>query len=137
MTINTCHFQASRIAYSAAKEFRRVVTQGGELFEKSGTMSGGGKRVQRGMMGTAIRESISEEAIKNAENELTKLVDELNKLREKINDAKKHYRSMEDAKSRLEMELAKTKKEVRKQAVFCFALSRLYLVPWSDYFLLP
>ncbi|XP_066363089.1 structural maintenance of chromosomes protein 4-like [Miscanthus floridulus] len=104
--------QASRIAYTAAKEFRRVVTLGGELFEKSGTMSGGGKRVQRGMMGTAIRESFSEEAIKTAENELTKLVDELNKLREKMNDAKKHYRSMEDAKSRLEMELAKAKKEV-------------------------
>ncbi|CAD6333346.1 unnamed protein product [Miscanthus lutarioriparius] len=50
--------QASRIAYTAAKEFRRVVTLGGELFEKSGTMSGG------------------------------------------------------DAKSRLEMELAKAKKEV-------------------------
>ncbi|AQK86965.1 Structural maintenance of chromosomes protein, partial [Zea mays] len=104
--------QASRIAYTAAKEFRRVVTLGGELFEKSGTMSGGGKRVQRGMMGTAIRESFSEEAIKNAENELTKLVDELNKLREKMNNAKKQYRSMEDAKSRLEMELAKAKKEV-------------------------
>ncbi|XP_066381588.1 structural maintenance of chromosomes protein 4-like [Miscanthus floridulus] len=104
--------QASRIAYTAAKEFRRVVTLGGELFEKSGTMSGGGKRVQRGMMGTAIRESFSEEAIKTAENELIKLVDELNKLREEMNDAKKHYRSMEDAKSRLEMELAKAKKEV-------------------------
>nr|CAB3464830.1 unnamed protein product [Digitaria exilis] len=104
--------QASRIAYNAPKEFRRVVTLGGELFEKSGTMSGGGKRVQRGMMGTAIRESISEEAIKNAENDLNKLVDELNMLREKINDARKHYRSMEEAKSRLEMELAKAKKEV-------------------------
>jgi structural maintenance of chromosome 4 len=78
-------------------------------------MSGGGKRVQRGMMGTAIRESFSEEAIKNAENELTKLVDELNKLREKMNNAKKQYRSMEDAKSRLEMELAKAKKEVFRQ----------------------
>nr|CAB3461071.1 unnamed protein product [Digitaria exilis] len=104
--------QASRIAYNAPKEFRRVVTLGGELFEKSGTMSGGGKRVQRGMMGTAIRESTSEEAIKNAENDLNKLVDELNMLREKINDARKHYRSMEEAKSRLEMELAKAKKEV-------------------------
>lgn len=115
MIINTfCACQASRIAYSAPKEFRRVVTLGGELFESSGTMSGGGKRVQRGLMGTAIRESISEEAIKNAENDLNNLVEELNMLREKINDAKKHYRSMEEAKSRLEMELAKAKKEVCK-----------------------
>lgn len=97
-------------------------------------MSGGGKRVQRGMMGTAIRESFSEESIKNAENELTKLVDELNKVREKMNDAKKHYRSMEDAKSRLEMELAKAKKEVNKQAVLCLPSSQFFLMPWSDYF---
>lgn len=136
MTINTCVFQASRIAYSAPKEFRRVVTLGGELFEKSGTMSGGGNRVQRGMMGTAIRESISEEAIRKAENELNNLVDELNRLREKMNAAKKHYRSMEEAKSRLEMELAKAKKEVRKQATSCLPSSWLYLEPCSDYYFL-
>jgi len=51
-----------------------------------------------------------------------------------MNDAKKHYRSMEDAKSRLEMELAKAKKEVHKKAVFCLPSSQLFLVPWSDYF---
>lgn len=79
-------------------------------------MSGGGKRRQRGMMGTAIRESFSEEAIKKAENDLTELVDKLKKLQEKMNDAKKQYRSMEDAKSRLEMELAKAKKEVHKKS---------------------
>jgi structural maintenance of chromosome 4 len=117
--INTCVCQASRIAYGAPKEFRRVVTLVGEVFEKSGTMSGGGKKAQRGMMGTAIQESISEDAIKKAENELNNLVDKLNLLREKMNDAKKHYRSMEEAKSRLEMELAKAKKEVCKRAVFC------------------
>jgi len=47
-----------------------------------------------------------------------------------MNDAKKHYRSMEDAKSHLEMELAKAKKEVHKEAVFCLPSSRLILVPW-------
>lgn len=129
VTVNTSVCQASRIAYSAPKEFRRVVTLGGEVFEKSGTMSGGGNTVRRGMMGTAIRESISEEAIKKAEIELNNLVDELNRLREKKNHAKKHYRSMEEAKSRLEMDLAKAKKEVCKQAVFCRPSSWLYLEP--------
>ncbi|RHN47846.1 hypothetical protein MtrunA17_Chr7g0257401 [Medicago truncatula] len=33
--------QATRIAYGGNNEFRRVVTLDGELFEKSGTMSGG------------------------------------------------------------------------------------------------
>ena len=134
-TINTCVCQASRIAYGAQKEFRRVVTLVGEVFEKSGTMSGGGKKVQRGMMGTAIQESISEDAIKKAENELNNLVDKLNMLREKMSDAKRHYRSMEEAKSRLEMELAKAKKEVCKRAVFCLPSSWLCLEPWSDYFI--
>ncbi|TVU20023.1 hypothetical protein EJB05_36210 [Eragrostis curvula] len=104
--------QASRIAYGAANEFRRVVTLDGELFERSGTMSGGGSKPRGGRMGTSIRESISEDAIKNAENNLNKLAGDLNKLREQMNDAKKRYRSSEDAKSRLEMELAKVKKEV-------------------------
>ncbi|KAF0923368.1 hypothetical protein E2562_006275 [Oryza meyeriana var. granulata] len=104
--------QATRIAYSAASEFRRVVTLDGALFEKSGTMSGGGSKPRGGKMGTSIRESISEEAVANAENDLNKLVDQLNTLRENINDAEKRYRALEDAKSRLVMELAKAKKEV-------------------------
>ncbi|VAH08794.1 unnamed protein product [Triticum turgidum subsp. durum] len=104
--------QATRIAYTADNEFRRVVTLDGALFEKSGTMSGGGGKPRGGKMGTSIRESVSEEAVMNAENDLNKLVDQLSRLRENINDAKKRYRSLEDAKSRLEMELAKAKKEV-------------------------
>ena len=73
--------------------------------------------------------------LKKAENELNNLVDKLNMLREKMSDAKKHYRSMEEAKSRLEMELAKAKKEVCKRAVFCLPSSWLCLEPWSDYFI--
>uniref|UniRef100_A0A0D3G9D9 Structural maintenance of chromosomes protein n=1 Tax=Oryza barthii TaxID=65489 RepID=A0A0D3G9D9_9ORYZ len=118
--------QATRIAYSAASEFRRVVTLDGALFEKSGTMSGGGSKPRGGKMGTSIRESISEEAVANAENDLNKLVDQLNRLREKINDAKKGYRALEDAKSRFEMELAKAKKEVESMnAQFSYNEKRL------------
>lgn len=104
--------QATRIAYTADSEFRRVVTLDGALFEKSGTMSGGGGKPRGGKMSTSIRESVSEETVINAENDLNKLVDQLRRLRESINDAKKRYRSLEEAKSRLEMELAKAKKEV-------------------------
>ncbi|KAG8044397.1 hypothetical protein GUJ93_ZPchr0054g2852 [Zizania palustris] len=118
--------QATRIAYSAANEFRRVVTLDGALFEKSGTMSGGGSKPRGGKMGTSIRESVSEEAVVNAENDLNKLVDQLNRLREKINDSKKCYRAQEDAKSHLEMELAKAKKEVESMnAQFSYNEKRL------------
>ncbi|KAL6839198.1 hypothetical protein ACP4OV_030870 [Aristida adscensionis] len=104
--------QASRIAYNAPYEFRRVVTLNGELFEKSGTMSGGGNKAKSGMMGTSIRESVSDDTIKNAEEDLNKLVAELKTLREKKTDANNRYCSLEKAISRLEMELAKAKKEV-------------------------
>lgn len=83
-------------------------------------MSGGGSKPRGGKMGTSIRESVSEEAVINAENDLNKLVGQLNKLRENINDAKKRHRALEEAKSRLEMELLKAKKEVGKLAMFCF-----------------
>lgn len=122
VTIDISFCQASRIAYGPAHEFRRVVTLTGELFEPSGTMSGGGNKHQSGRMGTSIQESISEDAIKNAESNLNKLVGDLNKLREQMNDAKKRYRSLEEAKSRLEMELAKVKKEVYNLAMFCLSL---------------
>jgi structural maintenance of chromosome 4 len=88
-------------------------------------MSGGGGKPRGGKMGTSIKESVSEETVINAENDLNKLVDQLNRLRANINDAKKRYRSLEEAKSRLEMELAKAKKEVPKPQKFFLSLSYL------------
>jgi structural maintenance of chromosome 4 len=88
-------------------------------------MSGGGGKPRGGKMGTSIKESVSEETVINAENDLNKLVDQLNRLRANINDAKKRYRSLEEAKSRLEMELAKAKKEVPKLQKFFLSLSYL------------
>ncbi|KAK3138381.1 hypothetical protein QOZ80_5AG0368150 [Eleusine coracana subsp. coracana] len=77
-------------------------------------MSGGGTepKCAGNGIGTSIRESVSEEAIRNAEHDLNKLVGELNGLRVKVNDAKKCYRSLEEADSHLEMDLLKAKKEV-------------------------
>ncbi|XP_042498778.1 structural maintenance of chromosomes protein 4 [Macadamia integrifolia] len=105
--------QATRIAYGGNNEFRRVVTLDGALFEKSGTMSGGGSKPRGGRMGTSIRAtSVSGEAVANAENDLAKLVDQLSSVRQKIADAMMHYRQAEKSVSHLEMELAKGDKEV-------------------------
>ncbi|KAH9676513.1 Structural maintenance of chromosomes protein 4 [Citrus sinensis] len=105
--------QATRIAYSGNKEFRRVVTLDGALFEKSGTMSGGGSKPRGGKMGTSIRPtSVSAEAIINAEKELSAMVDNLSRIRQKIADAVKHYQASEKAVAHLEMELAKSRKEL-------------------------
>ncbi|KAK9135493.1 hypothetical protein Syun_014823 [Stephania yunnanensis] len=105
--------QATRIAYGGNKEFGRVVTIDGALFEKSGTMSGGGSKPRGGKMGTSIRAtSVSAEVIASAENELEKTVELLNISRKKIADAVKQYQAAEKSISQLEMELAKSRKEI-------------------------
>ncbi|KAK6155090.1 hypothetical protein DH2020_009338 [Rehmannia glutinosa] len=104
--------QATHIAYGGKKEFWRVVTLDGALFEKSGTMSGGGSKPRGGKMGTSIRASVSGEAVANAEKELSDLVERLSTVRNKLTDAVKHYRDSEKAIAPLEMELAKSQKEI-------------------------
>ncbi|CDP02233.1 unnamed protein product [Coffea canephora] len=105
--------QATRIAYGRNREFRRVVTLDGALFEKSGTMSGGGSKPRGGKMGTAIRAtSVSAEVIADAEKELSMHVEGLNHLRQTIADAAKHYLASEKSVSHLEIELAKSQQEV-------------------------
>ncbi|XP_057769491.1 structural maintenance of chromosomes protein 4-like [Salvia miltiorrhiza] len=104
--------QATRIAYGGKNGFWRVVTLDGALFEKSGTMTGGGNRPRGGKMGTSIRASVSGEAVATAEKELSDLVERLNNLRNRISDAVKSYRVSEKAISPLEMNLAKTQKEI-------------------------
>ncbi|XP_060192773.1 structural maintenance of chromosomes protein 4-like [Lycium barbarum] len=105
--------QASRIAYGGDREFRRVVTLEGALFEKSGTMSGGGGKPRGGKMGTSIRAaSVSPEAISDAEKELSSIAENLDNVRQRITDAVKCYKASEQALSHGEMELAKCKKEI-------------------------
>ncbi|KAL5723070.1 Structural maintenance of chromosomes protein 4 [Ranunculus cassubicifolius] len=105
--------QATRIAYGGNKEFSRVVTLDGSLFEKSGTMSGGGSKPRGGKMGTSIRAaSVSGETIAAAEKELADLVDQLKTLRQRITDAVRQYQGSERTMARLEMDLAKRQKEI-------------------------
>jgi len=105
--------QATRIAYGPDKDFRRVVTLDGAVFEKSGTMSGGGGKPQGGKMGTSIRScSVSGEAIANAEKELENLVEQLKIIRQRISSAVKQYQGAEKAMSHLELEIAKARMEI-------------------------
>lgn len=90
-----------------------MVTLDGALFERSGTMSGGGGKPRGGKMGTSIRAtSVSGEAVVIAEKELEAMVCSLNNLRQKITDAVRRYQASENAVARLEMDLAKSQKEV-------------------------
>ncbi|KAE8718250.1 Structural maintenance of chromosomes protein 4 [Hibiscus syriacus] len=105
--------QATRIAYGGNREFQRVVTLDGALFERSGTMSGGGSKPRGGKMGTSIRaSSVSRETVIAAEKELANMVDSLKAIRQKIADAVSRYQASEKVVAELEMEIAKSLKEV-------------------------
>ena len=90
-----------------------MVTLDGALFETSGTMSGGGNKPRGGKMGTSIRaDNVSGEAVANAEKELSIMVEKLNSIRQRIAEAVQCYQASEKAIAILEMELAKSQKEV-------------------------
>ena len=90
-----------------------MVTLDGAVFEKSGTMSGGGGKPQGGRMGTSIKaSSVFGEAIVSAEKELENLVEQLRNIQQRISAAVKQYQGAEKAMSHLELELAKTRLEV-------------------------
>ncbi|GAB2287864.1 Structural maintenance of chromosomes protein 4 [Dionaea muscipula] len=105
--------QASRIAYGPNREFKRVVTMDGALFEKSGTMSGGGNKPRGGKMGTSVRAAtVSKEAIADAEKELDTMANKLNSVRKKVSDAVMKYQALDKTIACLEMEVAKSQKEI-------------------------
>lgn len=59
--------QANRIAYGAKRW--RVVTLDGELIDKSGTMSGGGTTVKKGLMSSKLVADISKEQVAKLESD--------------------------------------------------------------------
>ncbi|KAK2590570.1 Structural maintenance of chromosomes protein 4 [Conoideocrella luteorostrata] len=59
--------QANRIAYGAKRW--RVVTLAGELIDKSGTMSGGGSTVKKGLMSSKIVTDITKEHVAKLEQD--------------------------------------------------------------------
>lgn len=84
------------------------------MFEKSGTMSGGGGKPRGGRMGTKIRDaSVSGEALQAAESELTRLTEQLAVIRERLGVAASQYQAAGKAVGKLELEIAKTRMEVR------------------------
>ncbi|GKT39827.1 structural maintenance of chromosomes protein 5 [Colletotrichum spaethianum] len=78
--------QANRIAYGAKRW--RVVTLAGELIDKSGTMSGGGSTVKRGLMSSKLVAETSKEQV-------TKLEEDRDVLEEKYNDFQEQQRELE------------------------------------------
>lgn len=71
-------------------------------------------------MGTSIRaDTVSREAVADAEKELSLLVDKLNAIRRRISDSVQSYQSLDKAIQHLEMEIAKSQKEVNLGIGMC------------------
>ncbi|XP_052215756.1 structural maintenance of chromosomes protein 4-like [Dreissena polymorpha] len=85
--------QATRIAYGAQRF--RVVTLQGQLIDQSGTMSGGGKSVCKGRMGSSVVAEVDTKDLANSEAKLNKLTQEGQQCRankEKLEDAIKQHK---------------------------------------------
>ncbi|KAG2182444.1 hypothetical protein INT43_007374 [Umbelopsis isabellina] len=116
--------QANRIAYGRKRW--RVVTLDGKLIEKSGAMTGGGTRPQRGAMSSTFkRDDVTPEMVAKLDQERDKLDKELRALMEKrreaeqsLNDNKENLPRMKMDAEKLEMEvksLDKRKSDARKR----------------------
>ncbi|RVW82691.1 Structural maintenance of chromosomes protein 4 [Vitis vinifera] len=102
--------QATRIAYGGNKEFRRVVTLEGALFEKSGTMSGGGGKPR----GVRIYQA-SEKAVARLGMELTKIHKEALELQSKIENAGGERLKLQKSKvNKIQFDIDKSNTEINR-----------------------
>ncbi|NWI50483.1 SMC4 protein, partial [Calyptomena viridis] len=91
--------EATRVAFQKDKRWR-VVTLQGQIIEMSGTMTGGGKKVMKGRMGSSVVMDISEEEVCRMESQLHK-------------DSKRAVQC-EEEKLQLEESIRKLEQEVRE-----------------------
>ena len=119
--------QAVRIAYEGGQAKWRVVTMKGELIETTGTMSGGGNRVQKGRMGAAAKGGggsssgsgvVSEEEVERigqelaaATERLTMLQGRADELRDEIRDLERRLKRGEKDAKKATMDLASVRSQ--------------------------
>lgn len=99
--------QANRLAFGKTRW--KVVTLDGKVIDKAGTMSGGGNRVARGGMSSAIVDDFRPEDIVKMEKSTVKAEQELQQLRSELAKLESELQQKQDELPRLE--------EAREQAV--------------------
>jgi structural maintenance of chromosome 4 len=119
--------QAVRIAYRGSKCVWRVVTLKGELVDKSGTMTGGGRATRKGMMNVlsaggsarmaaaAAASSGPVEAVvdtKALSIDVEKLADELKAVRQERNQLEQQVRKLKKRVDKLQSEIPKFEMEL-------------------------
>jgi structural maintenance of chromosome 4 len=106
--------QANRIAYGAKRW--RVVTLDGQLIDKSGTMSGGGNTVKKGLMSSKLVADTSKEQVAKLEVDRDTVEQEFQTFQSLQKDLESTLRELKDQVPKLETKMQKLGLEVESSA---------------------
>ena len=106
--------QANRIAYGAKRW--RVVTLDGQLIDKSGTMSGGGNTVKKGLMSSKLVADTSKEQVARLEVDRDALEQDFQKFQERQRELESTLRDLSDQIPKLDTKMSKIGLEVESSA---------------------
>lgn len=102
--------QANRIAYGARRW--RVVTLDGELIDKSGTMSGGGSTVKKGLMSSKLVQDTSKEQVAKLESDRDAIETKFQEFQDYVKELEGRLRSFRDEIPKLDTKMQKINLEV-------------------------
>lgn len=102
--------QANRIAYGAKRW--RVVTLTGELIDKSGTMSGGGNTVKRGLMSSKLVADTTKEQVQKLEGDRDSLEQKFQEFLEYQRECETRLRDLKNQIPALETKMQKISLEI-------------------------
>jgi structural maintenance of chromosome 4 len=106
--------QANRIAYGAKRW--RVVTLDGQLIDKSGTMSGGGNTVKKGLMSSNLVADTSKEQVSKLEVDRDALEQEFQKFQERQRELESTLRNLNGQIPKVDTKTQKLGLEVESSA---------------------
>jgi structural maintenance of chromosome 4 len=106
--------QANRIAYGAKRW--RVVTLDGQLIDKSGTMSGGGNTVKKGLMSSKLVADTTKEQVAKLEVDRDALEQEFQRFQERQRELESTLRDLNDKIPQLDTKIQKIDLEVESSA---------------------
>lgn len=102
--------QANRIAYGARRW--RVVTLDGELIDKSGTMSGGGSTVKKGLMSSKLVQDTSKEQVAKLETDRDAIEAKFQEFQDYVKELEERMRASREEIPKLETRMQKINLEV-------------------------
>ncbi|KAK9449677.1 RecF/RecN/SMC [Limtongia smithiae] len=104
--------QANRIAFGGKKRWR-VVTLDGKLIDMSGTMSGGGTRVVKGLMKSVVSDGISESALKKIEDQCAQREGAFEQEQARVNTMVDALKDLKKRKPKVDVMVSKVELEIQ------------------------